>query len=324
MTYRVGVIGAGDIAQKTYLPILVDCKDCEIAAIYSRTHGAAVELAKKFGISQTYADLDKFLQSDDFDTVFVCTPTSTHFQIAQAALKNSKNVLIEKPLTTVFEHDISLLNLAELKSKNFCVAFNNYYREENEWLRKKILHGELGEVQIINVEWYRKLPFPSEGPHQGIKPSGVLMHLGAKLLSVALALLPDRSSFTVSCQNLKRSSGITDDEDTSVSSILINNKVTLNMRLGWDIALPVGSQTTMEVFGKNGRASNNDYSGPESDGHKNMINEFLEGCDNNQYMDLDLVRDTMTLLNALYQANRAKTVVSGRFLTHEEWRLTSE
>ena len=313
MICRVGVVGAGDIAQKTYLPLLADLKNCEIAAVYSRTQGAILEIAKKFSISKTYSDLDKFLQSDDFDTVFVCTPTSTHFQIAQAALENSKNVLVEKPLTTIFEDDIRLLNLAQLKSKNFCVAFNNYYREENEWLRNKIISGEVGEVQIINIEWYRKLPFPSEGSHQGIKPSGILMHLGAKLLTVALALLPDRSSFAVSCLNLKRTSGSFDDEDTSVSSILINDKVTLNMRLGWDIALPVGSQTTMEVFGKKGKLSNNDYSGLESDGHKNMINEFLEGCTTNEHMDLDIVRDTMTLLNALYQANQTKTVVSGKF-----------
>jgi predicted dehydrogenase len=313
MPYRIGVIGAGDIARKTYLPLLADRKDCEISAIYSRTESAAVELAKEYGIAKTYTDLDKFLKNGDFDSVFVCTPTATHFEIAQAALQYSKNVLIEKPLTTVYENDISLLNLSDLKSINFCVAFNNYYREENEWLRKKILEGELGEIQIINIEWYRKLPFPSEGPHQGDKPSGVLMHLGAKLLSVALALLPERRSFTVVCQNLKRTSGLTDDEDTSVSSILINNKVTVNMRLGWDIALPVGSQTNMEVFGKNGMASNNDYSGPESDGHKNMINEFLKRCDSDENMDLDLVKDTMTLLNALYQANQNETAISGKF-----------
>ena len=54
---------------------------------------------------------------------------------------------------------------------------------------------------------------------------------GAKLLSVALRLLPERRSFTVVCQNLKRAGGPTADEDTS-SSIVIDEKVTVNMRLG--------------------------------------------------------------------------------------------
>ena len=313
MVYRIGIIGAGDIAQKTYLPLLAEREDCELAAIYSRTRGPASELATKFGIEHVYDDLNELLERSDIDTVFVCTPTETHLTIARAALKYSKNVLIEKPLTTVYEDDVSLLKLARLQSKNFCVAFNNYYREENEWLRRKVLEGTLGEVQIINIEWYRALPFPSVGPHQGAQPSGVLMHLGAKLFSVALRLLPERRSFTVVCQNLKRSGGPTADEDTSLSSIVIDEKVTVNMRLGWDIALPVGSQTNMEVFGKKGKASNRDYNGPESDGHKNMINEFLERSDSGECMDLDLVEDTMTLLNALYQSHRAKTAVSGKF-----------
>ena len=313
MVYRIGIIGAGDIAQKTYLPLLAEREDCELAAIYSRTRGPASELATKFGIEHVYDDLNELLERSDIDTVFVCTPTETHLTIARAALKYSKNVLIEKPLTTVYEDDVSLLKLARLQSKNFCVAFNNYYREENEWLRRKVLEGTLGEVQIINIEWYRALPFPSVGSHQGAQPSGVLMHLGAKLFSVALKLLPERRSFTVVCQNLKRSGGPTADEDTSLSSIVIDEKVTVNMRLGWDIVLPVGSQTNMEVFGKKGKASNRDYNGPESDGHSNMINEFLERSDSGEYMDLDLVEDTMTLLNALYQSHRTKIAVSGKF-----------
>ena len=69
----------------------------------------------------------------------------------------------------------------------------------------------------------------------------------------------------------------------------------------------------MEVFGKKGKISNRDYNGSESDGHKNMINEFLERNNSGEHMDLDLVEDTMTLLNALYQSHQTKTSVSGKF-----------
>ena len=313
MTYRLGIIGAGDIAAKVYLPQLADREDCELIAIFSKTIGRASELAKKYNIKNVYEDLHEFLERSDIDSVFICTPTDTHLHIAQAALKCSKNILIEKPLTTVYKDDISLLKLARLQSKTFSVAFNNYYREENKWLRQEVLAGKLGEIQIINLEWYRAQPFPSFGSHQGDQPSGVLMHLGAKLLNVALGLLPERQSFRAFSQNLKRSSESTSDEDTSTSSIVIDEKVTLNMRLGWDIKLPVGSQTNMEVFGKNGKVSNSDYEGPESDGHRNMIDEFLKQSGSCNSKDIDLVEDTMSLLNALYQAHKTETTVFGEF-----------
>ena len=82
--------------------------------------------------------------------------------------------------------------------------------------------------------------------------------------------------------------------------------MTLNLRLGWGIELPVGSQTNMEVFCENGKVSNVDYSGVESDGHKNMINKFLESNDLDQSMHIDLVEDTMTLINALYKSHLTK------------------
>ena len=50
MKHRVGIIGAGDIAQKTYLPLLSERKDCQIVGIYSRTNAPAINLAEEFQI----------------------------------------------------------------------------------------------------------------------------------------------------------------------------------------------------------------------------------------------------------------------------------
>ena len=304
MAHRVGIIGAGDIARKTFLPLLAERKDCELAAICSRTPGPARELATEYGIEQVYDDLHSLLERSDIDTVFVCTPTETHLTIAQAALKQSKNVLIEKPLTTIYEDDVSLLKLARLQSKTFYVAFNNYFREENRWLSRQVLAGTLGRVQIIELEWYRAQPFPS---------GGVLMHLGAKLFHFALSLIPERRSFTAICQNVQRSGESATDEDTSTSSVVIDGKVSINMRLAWDIVLPVDSRVNLDVFGENGGVSNRDYKGTQSDGYENMIGEFLEKSGSGEPMDLDLVEDTLTLLNALYRSHRIQAVVSGNF-----------
>ena len=311
--HRVGIIGASDIARKVFIPILDRMENCKIVALCSRTKETAIELGKEFSVKHVYDDLDEFLGRDDIDSVFVCTPTDTHLAIVSAALNKSKNVLVEKPLTTIEEQDFSLFELARSSSNTFYVAFNNNYREENIWLRKEVLAGALGDIELINFEWYRSQPFPRLGSHQGSKPSGILMHLGAKMLHVALSLIPDRSSFKAVCQNLNRSGGSLDEEDTSSASIIINEKISLNMRLGWNILLPVGSQTNFEVFGKKKKGSNSEYEGPGSDGYENMIVEFLNQSSSSQPMELDLVQDTMTLIHALYRSHQTKSPVSGKF-----------
>ena len=304
MVQRLGIIGAGDIARKTFLPILADREDCKLVGIYSRTKLAASEVAKQYGIEHVYDGLDELLGRNDIDTVFVCTPTESHLTIVQAALKQSKNVLVEKPLTGKIEDDVSLLKLARLQSKTFYVAFNNYFREENQWLSRQVLAGTFGGVQMINLEWYRAQPFPTDG---------VLMHLGAKLFHFALSLLPERRSFTAICQNLNRFDEAAADEDTSIASVVIDGNVSLNMRLAWNIALPAGSLTNLDIFGEKGVVSNRDFKGTQSDGYESMIDEFLGRSGSGEPMDLNLVEDTLNLVNALYQSHRARSTVSGNF-----------
>ena len=108
MKHRVGIIGAGDIAQKTYIPLLSERKDCQIVGIYSRTKAPAAKLAKEFQIDHVFDDIDELFEHKEIDSVFVCTPTETHARIATAALHHSKNVLIEKPLTTIYDDDIKI------------------------------------------------------------------------------------------------------------------------------------------------------------------------------------------------------------------------
>ena len=208
MTHHIGIIGAGDITKKTYLPILSKIKGCDLVAICGRTKYSVNKLAKEYKIKHVYTDFYKILDRSDVDIVFICTPTESHYMIAKAALKKEKNILIEKPLTLNCEENLHLLNLAQKKNKVFYTAFNSFYRDENQWISQKILSGDIGDLQMINLEWYRKISFDQNG--------GILIHLGAKLLYFALSLLPGRQSFSVVCQNLECSSDSNDNEDRSM------------------------------------------------------------------------------------------------------------
>ena len=305
MTHRIGIIGAGDISRKTYLPLLAKRGDCELAAICGKTTGPASELATEYGIKHVYDDVNELLARGDIDTVFICTPTETHFTIAKAALKQGKNILIEKPLTAIYADDVSLLKLARSQPKTFYVAFNNSFREENQWLSRQVQAESMGHVQMINLDWYRAMPFTS---------GGVLMHLGAKLLHFALGLLPDRRSFTATCQNLRRCDVSNSGEATSISTIVIDESVSINMRLGWDMELSAGSRVDLDIFCKKGQVSNCEFKGDQSDGYGIMIGEFLERCASGKIMKLDLLEDTAAVVDALYRSDREQATVTDKFV----------
>jgi predicted dehydrogenase len=313
--HSIGFIGAGDVVRKSYLPVLARRDDCKVTAICSHAGQSARELAHLFRIQtvcQNYADL---LDRAEVETVFICTPTHLHREMAEAAMLRGKHVLVEKPLCSNYPDSHALLDQAVQYPKTFYAAFNNHFREENRWLSGKILAGELGKTELIDFEWYRTKRYESKTWLYDAKQSGggVLIDLGAHLIHLALSLLPQRRDFSAYCHNTCYNPMQTSVEDASIAMITIDATTTALIKLGWDMALPTPSQVRLQVQGTKGGISNLAYTGTKADGYAFMIEDFLDHIEKGTKQDLLLVRDTMLLLDALYESSRSGTTVVRKF-----------
>jgi len=83
---RVGVLGAGGIAQVAHLPVLRRLPGAEVAAICDNDLGKAQALAARFDVKDTYDDIEEVLRYANVDVVVVCTPNHLHEIHATAAL----------------------------------------------------------------------------------------------------------------------------------------------------------------------------------------------------------------------------------------------
>ena len=322
MKHRAAFIGAGDVVRRSYLPAIAQQSNCKVVAICSQTGQSAKELAELYEIEIVSRHYEEVLQQPDIDTVFICTPTDAHREIAETAMKYGKHVLVEKPLCTTYQDSQALLRQAWGYDKTFYAAFNNQFRVENRWLKTEVLAGNIGEVELIDFEWYRTKRHKDktwlyDPPRSG---GGVLVDLGAHLLHLALSLLPNRQYYTASCHNVSHQAFSSSVEDTSISMISVDDKTTVLIKLGWDMKLPKPSRVTLELFGLAGRISNQDFaevkvndSAKKSDGYDLMIVEFLQHVEANTKPDLDLVDDTMMLIDALYRSSQSQTTVAGQF-----------
>ena len=129
MKIRFGVVGCGYIAGKSFIPALMKSSKAKLISVASRDINKANFFKKKYSCDVD-KDYESLMTRDDIDAVFVCTPTDTHFSVVSKVLNKSKSVLVEKPLTTINEQDLSLFELARSKSQTFYVAFNNNYRDQ--------------------------------------------------------------------------------------------------------------------------------------------------------------------------------------------------
>lgn len=106
---KIGVFGAGHLG-RIHIKLIKELNDLfDLVGFYDPNTENANDVAKSLGV-KPFSDLKELL--DLVDCVDIVTPTISHFELASQALRSSKHVFIEKPVTNTVEEANSLLNLA--------------------------------------------------------------------------------------------------------------------------------------------------------------------------------------------------------------------
>ena len=121
-TIRVGIIGAGGIAQYGHLPAFRNTPGVEVVAIADINEKKLAHVAEKFGIPRRFTDYREMLEQADIDAVSICTPNYHHREMSINSLNAGKHVLCEKPVSQVKTQRPSLA-AAEASSKVFMGTF---------------------------------------------------------------------------------------------------------------------------------------------------------------------------------------------------------
>lgn len=106
---KIGVLGAGHLG-KIHIRLIQTLKsEFELVGFYDPNDATAAEVNKTFGIRRFASAVELI---DTCDCIDIVSPTSEHFEAAVAAIKRSKSVFIEKPITHTTEEGLTLLKLA--------------------------------------------------------------------------------------------------------------------------------------------------------------------------------------------------------------------
>ncbi|MFE9926780.1 Gfo/Idh/MocA family protein [Streptomyces sp. NPDC005774] len=124
---KVGCIGLGDIAQKTYLPVLATRPGVELH-LQTRTPATLTRVADGLHLppGQRHADLDALL-AQDLDAAFVHAPTQVHPDIVTRLLEAGVPTYVDKPLAYELADSARLVALAEGRGTSLAVGFNRRF-----------------------------------------------------------------------------------------------------------------------------------------------------------------------------------------------------
>lgn len=106
---KIGVLGAGHLG-KIHLKLIKEIPSFTLVGFYDPNREIAAQASVELGI-RSFESMDELI--DQVDAVDIVTPTLSHYDCASKALKKSKHIFIEKPITNTVEEAKELIQLAD-------------------------------------------------------------------------------------------------------------------------------------------------------------------------------------------------------------------
>lgn len=210
---RIGVVGAGAIAQLAHLPVLAKMRGTQLVALCDNDRPKARALADRFGVADVFTDIEDLLEDDTLDAVVIATPNHLHEPHTLAALASGKHVLCERPLALHSRGVERILTAATRAQCAVAVANNHRYRTDVQTLARFIQGGELGRIVGVRAGAYRaKRPPEGWRFRRAESGGGAFLEHGVPLLDLALWLAdaPDPVRVTAHMERARGAGAVED------------------------------------------------------------------------------------------------------------------
>ena len=153
---RVAVIGTG-FWGKNHARVLSQLDSTELACVCDVDERNAQRVAAEFHVPY-HSRPEDVLSRNDVDTVTICTPTVTHYEIATKALRAGKHTLVEKPMTNTVSEARELLNLAKDRQLRLMPGHIERFNPAVDYLKSLLDDKRLGTVTLFHARRVGRWP----------------------------------------------------------------------------------------------------------------------------------------------------------------------
>ena len=159
---RWGIISTAGIAEKSFIPALLETDRGELTAVASRDRHKADAFAKKHDIPTVFDDYTSLLESDEIDAVYNPLPNTMHAEWTIKAAENSKHIFCEKPLAMSADEINSMSDSCERAGVKLVEAFVFLFHDQTLKLRQILDSGVIGEITATHAYMDFRMPRPSD------------------------------------------------------------------------------------------------------------------------------------------------------------------
>ena len=150
-----GFIGCGNYASRVLIPSFLKLK-AQLHTISSQGGVSSKIYSKKFNFAYSTSNTTNLLSNDEINTIVITTRHNTHSSFVVEALKNDKNVWVEKPLSLNMDELNNVIKTYEAcqkdKSKNspqLMIGFNRRFAPHVKKIKKLLSSKDYEKKSIL-------------------------------------------------------------------------------------------------------------------------------------------------------------------------------
>ncbi|MFW5985765.1 MAG: Gfo/Idh/MocA family protein [Halanaerobiales bacterium] len=269
---KIGIIGAGNIAQNAHIPAYLKCDDVELVAVCDLKEERAQEVAEKYNMDYAVTNYEELVAIPEIDAVSICTWNNAHAETAIASALAGKHVLCEKPMAVNVGEAEAMLKTARENNIIFMMGFTNRFRSSSKLIKKLAEAGKFGDIYYAKAAWRRRRGTPLGWFTDLSKAGGgPVIDIGVHILDLTWYLMGKPDPVAVSAtvhrqignyqtkgvsrwEALDTDNLVFDTEDSAAGFIRFANGASLTFDVSWAIN---GKESGIisEIFGDKAGAS---------------------------------------------------------------------
>ena len=153
---KLGVIGLGARGNQAHVATLKKLPEARITAICDIQADRMQQINEGLPAkAATYVDYRELIKDPNVGIVVIATPGYLHHEMALAALRAGKDLVLEKPLSLNYQDAIEIVREAEKSKRIVAVGMQRRYSDGDARFQAAIDSGMIGQVQMVNYSEYR-------------------------------------------------------------------------------------------------------------------------------------------------------------------------
>lgn len=315
---NVGFIGAGSFAQNIILPRLKPL--CSLIGVATAHGNTSRYVADKYKFSYCTDNAGRLIEDSSIDTIFITTRHNLHSRYVIEALKEGKNIFVEKPLA-INEQELEQIvktynSIDKANPVKLMVGFNRRFSPFIQKIKSHLNSSQLKTINIrVNAGMIPLGHWVNDPEIGGGRIIGEACHFID--LAIYLAGSPVKSVFAA---GFSECSGCID----TVSIILTFNNssvATINYQANGNKSLP---KEYIEVFSNGTVAILDDFrrltifgnrkmvvKGKQDKGHKEELIQFIDSVKNGDPSPIpfeEIYQSTFTTFKVLESIREKRTI----------------